>query len=314
MKALIALTLLALAMPVRATPDLQPPVRGTHIRLTPPAGFVAADRFMGFLSEETGASIMISELPASLDEVTRGFTADGFKKQGMTQLSQEKTHFGAHPGLLWSAAQMADGVDYLKWLAVFGDDKTTYLVVATFPKEAHAELSEVLKKVVMDARVSTEKVDPIDGLNFRVSEVEDMKIAKVIGNSILLSKGGVFPAKSTEIPIFVAAPSTSVGLRIPDKKVFAEARLQQIATLKEVHVKTTEPIKVAGLDGFESTAEALHEATATKMLVYQAVLFEADSYYVFHGITTERAGKPHFAIFQQITRSFRTMAATAPPK
>jgi hypothetical protein len=315
MNRIIAFAILLLAVHAGAKPDSQPqPVKGTHIVVTAPPGFVAADRFAGFMSEETGASIMVSELPAPFGEVTKGFTAEGFKKQGMTHLGQEKASFGNYTGLLLSAAQSAGDVDFLKWLAVFGDDKTTYLVTATFPKEARADLSEVMKKAVLDARVSIAAVDPFDALSFRVSPVDDMKIAKVMGKSILLSKGGVFPAKNTEIPIFVVAPSTSTGLAIADKKAFAEARLQQVATLKEVRVKTTEPITVAGFNGFESTAAAFHTASGVKMLVYQTVLFDAEGYYLFQGIATESEGKSHLPTFKQITRSFRMLAAPASPK
>jgi hypothetical protein len=63
MNRIIAFTILLLAVHAGAKPESQPqPVKGTHIVVTAPPGFVAADRFTGFLSEESGASIMVSEL------------------------------------------------------------------------------------------------------------------------------------------------------------------------------------------------------------------------------------------------------------
>ena len=309
MKRLIASVVMFLVVSVGARAESQEPVKGTHVILTPPSGFVVADRFPGFMSEATGASVMVSELPAPFGEVTKDFNASGFKKQGMTLLTQEKASYGTYNGELISAAQSARGVDFLKWMAVFWDDKTTYLVTASFPKEAKADLSDVLKKTVMGARVCTTDVDPFDALTFRVSPTNDMKIAKVIGNGILLSKGGVFPAKSIETPIFVVGASASKGLAIPDKKVFAEARLQKIATLKDVRVKTTDPITIGGLDGFESTADALDADSAAKMLVYQVVLFDADGYYAMQGIASEGQGKAQLPTLKQIARSFKKAEA-----
>lgn len=276
MKRHIASCVMIMAVSVGAAAGLEKPVKGTHVIVTPPAGFVVADRFPGFMSEETGSSVMVSELPAPFAEVTKDFSAPGFKKQGMTLLSQVKMSYGAHDGLLISASQAARGIDWLKWMGVFGDSKVTYIVTATFPKEAEAELSDLLKKSVMGARVSSINVDPLDALTFRVSPTNDMKMAKVIGNGVLFSKGGIFPAKSIETPIFVVGASASKGLAISDKKVFAEARLLKIATIKDVRVKGTAPITVGGLDGFESTADAVDADGGAKMLIYQVVLFDAD--------------------------------------
>lgn len=285
------------------------PVKGTHVTIATPQGFVVADRFPGFMSEETGSSVMVSELPAPYGEVTKDFSAQGFKKQGMTLLSQDKASYGTHSGLLLSVSQAARGIEWRKWMAVFGDDKMTYMVTASFPKETEAALSDVLKKAVMSARASNANVDPLDALTFRVSPTNDMKIAKVIGNGILFSKGGLFPARSIETPIFVVGASASKGMEIPDRKLFAEARLQRIATIKDVSVKGTEPIAVDGLNGFESTADAVDATGGAKMLVYQVVLFDADGYYVMQGIATEAEGKVQLPTLKLMARSFRKTTA-----
>lgn len=308
MKQLVASVVMILAVCAGATAESQKLVKGTHVIVTPPSEFVVADRFPGFISKETGASIMVSELPAPLAEVTKDFNAGGFRKQGMNLLSQTKASYGKHNGVLISAAQSARGVDFLKWMAVFGDEKTTYLVTASFPKEAEADLSDVLKKAVMSARVSATDADPLDALTFRVSPTNDMKTAKVIGNGILFSKGGLFPAKSIDTPIFVVGASASKGLQIPDKKVFAQSRLQKVATLRDVRVKTTEPIRIGGLDGYESTADAIDADGGSKMLMYQVVLFDADGYYAMQGIATEGEGHIQLPTMKLIARSFRKTA------
>jgi hypothetical protein len=284
-------------------------VKGTRVVVTPPPGFEVADRFPGFMSEETGASVMVTELAGPFSEVAKGFNASGLRKQGMTLLSQDAAQYGTYLGVLISAAQSAHGVDYLKWMAAFGDDKTTYLVTATFPKKAEANLSDVLKKTVMGVRVGVTDVDPFDALTFRISPTNEMKLAKVMANSILLSKGGVFPAKRVEIPIFIVGASASKGLTIPDKSAFAEARLKRVALLKEVRLTATEPVTIGGLDGVESIADALDADSAAKMLLYQVVLFDTDGYYLMQGIASDREGKAQLPTFKEIARSFRKSQA-----
>lgn len=285
------------------------PIRGTHVILVAPPGFDAADRFPGYMSEETGASIMASELPAPLAEVTKGFSAEGFKKQGMTLLTKADESFGAHKGFLVSVSQSAGGIDFLKWMAVFGDEKTTYIVTSSFPKVTEAELSDVLKKAVLGARVSTEVIDPLKAVTFRVSPANDMKIAKVFGNNIVLSKNGIFPTKGIETPIMVAGASASKGLEIPDRKAFSERRLKKIDTLKDIRSKSTEPIMIDGLDGFESLADATDTDTGVAATVYQVILFDTDGYYVIQGIASEKEGKTQLSSFREIAKTFKKSKA-----
>jgi hypothetical protein len=293
------------AIVVAGNAETEKPIKGTHVIVTAPSGFVATDRFPGYMSEETGSSVMVSELPAPFADVSKDFNAAGFKRKGMTLLTKTDAAYGSHEGVLISVSQSARGVDFLKWMAAFGDEKTTYLVTASFPKEAEDDLSDVLKKTVMGSRASAVPSDPLDALTFRVSPTNDMKVAKVIGNNILLSKGGVFPAKGIETPLMVIGASASRGLSIPDRKAFAEARLQKIATLKDIRPTNTAPITIDGLDGFESVGDAADVDTGTAAVVYQVVLFDANGYYGIQGIASKQQGETQLQTFRQIARTFR---------
>jgi hypothetical protein len=304
MKKIFRLVFMILLAAHTAHAEPQASVKGTHVMVVPPAGFEMAERFPGYMSEETGSSVMVSELPAPFDAVAKGLNEAGFRKQGMALLTMEETSYGAYKGVLASASQSARGVDFLKWLAVFGDEQTTYLVTASFPREAESELSELLKNTVMGARVITAASDPFGALTFRVIPAGDMKITKVIGNNMLLSKGGVFPAKGAETPVMVIGASASKGLEIPDRKLFAAERMQKISSLENFHQNSTEPIRIDGLDGFESLGVATDVESGSAVEVYQVILFDEDGYYVIHGITSEQVGAAQLPIFRQIAGSF----------
>ncbi len=192
--------------------------------------------------------------------------------QGMTLLSEEKTSFGELQGGLYSASQAAQGIEFSKWMAIFGDATNTYIVTAAFPKVHAGELSEKLKAAVHSAKVSGAAVDPLEAVPFRVKPAGSMKLAKVIGNMLLFTNNGVFPARGVENPLFVAAASLTQSIAISHHKQFAEARLLQVQALKEITPKETNPFEVAGLKGFESTADALDAGTGEKAVLYQAIL------------------------------------------
>lgn len=305
MKSLIAFALYtAFAFQATAAEEARP-VKGTHVIVTPPAGFTAADRFPGYQSEETGASIMVTELPGPFEKVSAGMTEAGFKTQGITLLNKNEVTFGTHKGLIFSLSQTAQGIDFRKWIGLFGDDKVTYLVTATFPEEADRELSEPLKKAVLAARITNEKIDPFDGVTFRIIPAKDMKIAKVLGNSIILTKGGAFPANAEEIPLMVAAASGSVDMKVSERKDFAEARFRKTAKLEKITIKSTESITVDGLEGFESIGEAEDAKTDTQMMIYQVVLFDPDGYFLIQGMAAGSEGEVRLATFKELAGTFK---------
>jgi hypothetical protein len=309
MKQLIIFVVMALVVSSGVNAQSQKPVRGTHVIVTAPPGFVEADRFPGFLSDQTKSGITVTELPGPFAEVTSGFNESDFKKQGVILQSLVKTNYGTNNGLLISIAQSSQGVDFLKWMAVFGDEKTTYLVVASFPKKAEGQMSDPLKEAVLSARVSTTKIDPFGALTFRVTPTNDMKLANISGNLIMFNKGGVFPASFATNPAFIAGASTSKGLVIKDEKTFAEARMQNIAMLKDVKIKETKPITLDGLNGFESFADAIRNDSGDNMLAYQVMLFDADGYYLMQGLLPEKEGEAQLPTMKLMARSFKIKTA-----
>ena len=279
-------------------------VKGTRVTLEPPAGFAVADRFPGFMSEETGASVMITELPAPFAEASKGFNAAGFKTQGMTLLSEEKSSFGELQGALYSASQAAQGIEFLKWLAIFGDAANTYIVTAAFPKVHAEELSEKLKAAVRSAKVSGAAVDPMDAVTFRVTPAGSMKLAKVVGNMLLFTENGIFPARGIETPLFIAGASITQSMSVPDQRLFAETRLRQVKALKEITPKETNPFEVAGLKGFESKADALDAGTSAKAVLYQVIVYDTDGYFLMQGIAAEASRDLVMPVFKEMARSF----------
>ena len=69
MKKLVTYISVFLAIAAVGNAEFVKPIKGTRVIITAPSGFVAFDRFPGYVSEETGSSVMVSELPAPFAEV-----------------------------------------------------------------------------------------------------------------------------------------------------------------------------------------------------------------------------------------------------
>ncbi len=130
-------------------------VPGTKVTLDPPKGFAMSTQFPGYMMAETGASIMVSQIPGPIAEVAKGFTKEGLAKNGMNLLATKTVTTKTGKTTLYHVAQSARGTDYLKWIIAFGNEKETVLVVATFPRNVADEWSEKLRTSVVGARWDT---------------------------------------------------------------------------------------------------------------------------------------------------------------
>jgi hypothetical protein len=76
-------------------------VRGTQVLLAPPTGFAPARRYSGFGSNETGASILVIELPGPYAEVAKGMTEQRLRCSTSFRTNRtfrdEFRHTGANP-------------------------------------------------------------------------------------------------------------------------------------------------------------------------------------------------------------------------
>lgn len=309
---LLALFLLLLATPAgvlarQGVPAAQSVrVAGTRVSLVPPAGFVPSKQFTGYVLEEEGASILITEMPFALSQATASLTnPEQLKTKAMTLLSKESVTAGGVPALLLGLRQKASGAEYLKWMLLVGDDAAAVMVTATFPAEAEGWLSAPLRRSVLSARWDkAAEVADDEGLRYTVGERGALKLAKRIGNMLMYTGGGVFPSPSADSPLFVVGPSVA-EVEAGEGKAFAERRILQTAQLTDIGGLKTEPVGVDGLKGFETVADAKDKATGEPMLLYQVILFEGPHYYLMQGLVSRKHAAEHLPSFKEMARSFR---------
>ena len=291
---------------VSASPAQETTIPGTRVSLIPPDDFILTSRFPGFWHETVGASIMVTEFPASLVESVAGFgDRSALGKRGLTLVHKQEVNVNNQKGLLLRIKQVVSGIDYLKWLLIFGNEKESVMVAASFPEELETELSERMKASILTAKWNKEiEVSLTEGLNFTVTAKGEMIPAKRIANALLYTWNGIFPSKVVDHPFFIVGQTLS-KIDISDKKEFAKKRLLQTATITDIALEYSRPVTVDKLSGYELIAKGTDKESGQSMVIYQMILYEDEGYYLMQGIVSSRGRRIHFPIFREIARSFK---------
>lgn len=292
------------------------PSAGLEIRR--PAGFEKAPNFDGFEQADTQSSILAMSTPVPFKDIIAGFTQLKMSGKGWTLLSRTEHKVQDFDGLLVHVKQPEKDVVLLKWTLAFGDGEQTRLVTATFPQSRELEMSQMLRLAVLSTRPSgAAPAGPGADLPFTITDSKQLKRVPGVSRMLLYTKDGAFPPKLPDDPLFTVAPAIGEVVGSAGKRRFAEEQLRGIAQIAQLSIQSTEPIKIDGLEGFESLAKAddvaseKRAATAsagpsrqTPLTVYQVVLFDEKWYVVMQGLVGRDRQNEYLPEFKAMARSF----------
>lgn len=295
---ILVLTLPAVAEPVR--------VPGTGVSLQPPAGFGLAEDYPGFQSAEQKASIMVTQMPAPVAEIRKAMTKETLATRGITLLSSNEETVGGREALLLQVAQSAAGKDYLKWMLVMGDPKETVMIVGTFPKSAGEEVGAAIRTALLSASLAAAgPSDPFEGLLFRITPTQVLKIAGRVSNMLLLTESGKPGTLAPGEPVYVIGSSIRPG-GSGDLKAFSEARAKQTEQIRDLENLNGREITLGGLAAYELLADAKDVRTGTAMRLYQVIAPDGDGgYFIAQGLVGAEKAAGMLPEFRRVTESFR---------
>jgi hypothetical protein len=198
---------------------------GTKYKLIPPKGFVATTKFSGFENVETGASIMVNEVPGPYKTITDEFTAEALQSKGMTLISKKTVDFNNSKATLVKVSQSVKGVTYLKQILLFGNNSSTVVVNGTYP-EVHNTLEEEIINSLLSTKYDKKQIDnPLEAVPFTIDvRGTEYKFAKYMSGSLLFSTDGKIP---TNKPILIVGNSFSKVSAL-NQKQYAQDRLKQL--------------------------------------------------------------------------------------
>ena len=300
--------MMVLMLSLLAFPAVADPVRvpGTSVSLQPPAGFELAGDYPGFQSAEQQASIMVTQMPAPVAEIRKAMTKETLATRGMTLLSSKEETVGGREALLLNLAQSAAGIDYLKWMLVMGDPKETFMIVGTFPKSAGEEVGAAIRTALLSASLAAAAPsDPFEGLKFRITPTQELKIAGRVSNLLLLTESGSPGTVGPGEPVYVIGSSFRPG-GSGDLKVFSEARAKQTEQIGDLENLSGREITIGGLAAYELQADAKDVKSGTALRLYQVIAPDGDGgYFIAQGLVGADRAAAMLPEFRRVTESFQ---------
>jgi hypothetical protein len=293
---------------LQVSPVVAQPVRvtGTSVALAPPPGFEPSSRFPGFERADLQSSVMVTEIPGPVAEVSRGMTSAGLATRGMTLISSTTLPVDGRQALLLKVSQSAGGMTVHKWMIVSGDAKATVMIVGTFPKEREPQIGDAMKGSLLTARWAAAAGPPnhFEGLSFRVSPTTSLKIAGRMSNMVMLSESGQMGPQGPTAALFVVGTSLA-PVDLSDLKAFAGARASQTKQLKNLRVSEERAMPIGNEGAYELVAEGTDIATGRLVTLYQVVLPDPQGYVLMQGMVASTRATSVVPEFRKAAQSFR---------
>jgi hypothetical protein len=201
------LTLVALApLDAIAKPLALRKIPGTTVEIAPPQDFQPSKFFPGFEQQQTGATILVTEMPIPKAQnlIKQFSSANVLKSRGMTLIESKAIALDGRPGKLLLVAQSNEGIKFLKWIVVAEAGDRALIATASFPESQTAALKEPLRQAVINLRwMPGAAVQPLEGLTFSFQPAGDLQIAGRVSNTVMLTKHGVKPPIPAADPLMV---------------------------------------------------------------------------------------------------------------
>jgi len=283
-------------------------IPGTKVWLIPPANFELTDRYKGFYNKvDPFSSIMLTELPAAYDKFIGAFLKTGPTANNMNIVGVENCQLTGTTGCaLVTVTQSAQGLSLGKYMLLFGDDKSSIMITATYLKDS-VKIGEKLKNSIRTVYYNTQQVVNVrESIGFTFDETGSIfKFANVMGTVISFSTTPGANEKTDKIDFFAAKSFTDIEFQ--DKKAFCIKRIKEnpYQTIEIDTKKGITEIEIDGIKGYELYAIASgKKGDPSSDIIYQIVLFDNTTYYILAAIFKQPSDK-NIAAIKLLAKSFK---------
>ncbi len=285
---------------------------GSKIALAVSEDFAPSDRFTGFVHEQSGASIVLVELPlAAFDQLKKiGHAEETFAAQGVTHVAQLRLPHRSGDYIYVRGEQNTALVDYAKYILIFCEDGITAMVTANIPRAALTSgivTGAEIEKILASARVHAHapEAPKLFNLTYFGPFEEDLSLLGTTKGYRLKPDGSLNGGLQ---PVFLVAPSLTLA-PIPNLSVFAERTFDQIEQIRDKTLEATEELEISGLPAVETIGRGTDASTGAPALVYQ-LMIEAPhgGYFRLVGLAPESSRETFLPQFRKMAEGFRPAA------
>ena len=276
-------------------------VDGTRVWLDLPDGFVAAEKFPGFIHYEPQASITVAELPSSFVESHDLYTRERLARKGVELLHREGFEKDGLRANFIEARQMLGNQETTKLLLVTGDVGESVVVTATYYSRDAATHREALIRAVRNVVWQPSlPLDLFDGLGFRLKDVPGLRVATRASNSIIFTDSGALPDPFYTGLFLVAGWSEGELAEGEDAQVFSREQFRLMGMVNTGIIDNVETSRIDGREAIETTGHGVHRHLGYEVSVYQALVIYPDRYFVAQGIADRGDAKTAFDRFRSV--------------
>jgi hypothetical protein len=311
-QAMIPMSILALValapLDVIAKPAALSKVPGTAVQLAPPEGFQASQLFLGFEQQQTGASILVTEMPIPKAEVPKVLgklnSAEALGSRGMNLIESKEIVISGIPGKLLLVSQSNRGVDFLKWVMVLAEGDRVLIVTAAFPEAEAAKLKEPLRQSVIGLTWSPgQPAQLLEGLPFTFQPAGDLKVSARVSNNVVLTRNGMKAPIPASEPLLILGSSFDT-VRVRDVEKFSRMRLKTLPQVRGLTEVSGNAKTISGHPAFELVARGYDRKTNTPLTLYQVILATKRTYYILEGLVPNPKAKAYLPIFRAVADTF----------
>jgi hypothetical protein len=280
-------------------------IKGTKISVIPPNGWTVASNFNGFQQTGSSSSLMVVEIPGPFEEVSKGLTEEGLKTQGVILDKKRTVTVNGYSGLYVVAKQFAYETMFGKYILVFGNDQTTFIINGMFPRDFEKELGSAVEKSMLSVVYEPNKeINPLKSVNFEIDVSNSkFKFAQMMSNTLLYTADGNVPTKSDDKTTLMVG--TSLGkIKMEDEKQYAINRMKQYPSIKNIESKQINSITIDDISGYEIIANGIDSKTGEPEMIYQIMLFSDNAYYLIVGVANTEF-EENIELFKKIGKTFK---------
>jgi hypothetical protein len=256
-------------------------IPGTDISLPLPEGFALAPDFPGIGNDEDLTSVLVTELPVPFAISKQRFDADALARGGVKLRRADSIEVDGHEGLLLHATQTAAGLEFRKWLVVFGDDTESILLAATTPLDQEAQHQGVLVETLRGAQWRRAS-DAAKLLPFRIGEVEPFEVVSSASNAVVLADPHFHPPDT--VPGHVTVGVSAATVQIGSLAGFSRHRLEETPSIKDVEITSESEAELDGMPAHRIEATAIDLEKDRLVQVLQLLATDGTHYFLVQGI------------------------------
>lgn len=280
---------------------------GSRVGLVPPADMTLARGLTGFRNAQTGAAILVVEMPAdAYPGLAVGFTDEGLAAQGFALQERSSPEIGTGKAVLVTGTQAASGRQIPKAVLLASDPSTTALVIGQLPEGAsaadQASVAAAIRTVTFRPALTLD--EQLGSLPFRLRDTAGFRPVRALaGNSLLLTDGPADVVKEAAQPVLIVAESFTPPPPASLREAFARQALLANTFIKDPVLERSQSFRQGGSEWHEIVAKAVEATWGTPVTVMQTIRFEPDSYVRAVGIVRTEQRDAILPRFRQIVDS-----------